>query len=226
MHNIIKTLLIFVFALLCSCSKSGMNTATKTISEETDSYSINCEIITADGKTEGINQFNELCNGEINQWVEDFKTRAERLTVAGSEKPCLQARNSIKLNNNKILSLVTEKYVYTNGLHGNTWWSAKNYDIKNDCLVRLPDLFIDDKYPEILAQRISELIENDSETYHDLWEEPTIDSNRNDKFYLDDKNLVIFYQPYELSYYARGVVEFPIPLEKIRGYIKPEYLPG
>ena len=42
-------------------------------------------------------------------------------------------------------------------------------------------------------------------------------------FYIQDDDLVIFFQPYDLSYYARGFVEFRLDLEDLSGYMKEEY---
>ena len=44
-----------------------------------------------------------------------------------------------------------------------------------------------------------------------------------EQFYLNGKNIVIVYPPYELSYYERGFVEIPLDLESMSGYLKPEY---
>ncbi|MBQ7975668.1 MAG: DUF3298 domain-containing protein [Clostridia bacterium] len=226
MHNSLKAALILIPCLLCSCGAStGLKTKTEAVSEETEAYSINCESLTVEGSSEGIALLNSLFSEELNEWTDNFTSRAAEITVPGSSSPCMQVRHIIKKNNSKIFSAVTEKYVYLNGLHGNTWVTAKNFDIEQDRILRLSDLFSDETYEHILTERITELIKNNPETYHDLWEEPIVDAAREDKFYLDEKNLVIFYEPYELSYYARGVVEFPIPTEKIRGYLKPEYLP-
>lgn len=228
MHHTLKTISsILALTFLCSCTVQNgkIKSRIENVSRETDAFSINGERIILDGSSEGIQKFNEDADNEITEWTEDFETRASQITVPGSSPPCLQIRQTIKRNSGGIFSIITEKYVYLSGFHGNTWWSAKTYDSSADKILKLSDLFCDDTYPKILNERMNELIENDSEAYHDLWEQPQIDSTREDKFYLDDKNLVIFFEPYELSYYARGVVEFPIPLEKIRGYINEEYLP-
>ena len=42
-------------------------------------------------------------------------------------------------------------------------------------------------------------------------------------FYIQDDDLVIFFQPYDLSYYARGFVEFRLDLEDLSGYMKEGY---
>ena len=60
--------------------------------------------------------------------------------------------------------------------------------------------------------------------YADIWEQPVIGEEQNECFYLTDDGLVIYYPPYELSYYARGFVEFVIPYSELYGYLKPEYV--
>jgi len=189
-------------------------------------YEINAEKLVIEGESEGTNSFNSIFEKEINDWKINFETRAENITVKGSSPPCLQIRQLVKQNNNRILSIITEKYVYLSGLHGNSWWSAKNFDTELDRQLLLDDIFSDQNYEKVLNEKMSEIIKEKPDEYHDLWEIPVINPGHKNNFYLTEKNLVIFFQPYELSYYARGVVEFEIPLEKIRGYIKKEYLPN
>lgn len=210
--------------MLSSCGSNKFNIQVSPVSYETDSYSINGENIKIPGDTEAISGLNTLFETETNDWIENFKSRVEISNIDQSNPPCLQIRHSIKQNSDTILSIVTEKYAYISGMHGNTWWSAKNYDVKNDKLLSLSDLFLDDGYIKILNEQIKNIITANEKEYHDLWKTPEIDRVREDRFYISNGNLCIFYEPYELSYYAKGVVEFHIPLEKIRGYIKPEYL--
>ena len=70
---------------------------------------------------------------------------------------------------------------------------------------------------------INERMSEHSEEYQELWEKPEIKPEHQTDFYLDGDSLVIFFQPYELSYYARGFVEFPLPLDELAGYMKEEY---
>lgn len=227
MHNSLKAALLLTVCFLCACSKNGgVSIKTENVSDDNNSYTINCESLKIEHNSEGGKLLNEIFSKELNEWIETFTSQALQIKVPGSSSPCLQVRHIVKNNNGKLLSIITEKYVYLTGLHGNTWVTSKNFDTEQDKVLMLKDLFSDKEYPDILNLRMEELIKNNPEIYHDLWEKPVIDGKRDDKFYLDGKNLVIFYEPYELSYYARGVVEFPIPLEKIRGYIKAEYLPS
>ena len=38
-----------------------------------------------------------------------------------------------------------------------------------------------------------------------------------------DEDLVIFFSPYELSYYAKGFIEFPVRMTELNGILKEEY---
>lgn len=226
MHNIVKSVCIAaVFLLLSGCGAKGkINYKTDDISLETEQYTINGEIITLGGSSDGISEFNENAESEAKLWQEDFESRVSSTSVFSETQPTLQFSSTVRLNRDGIISITSDKYVYVSALHGNTWKSARTYDSKYDKMLCLSDLFIDDNYADFLTERINDLISENTDEYHDLWEKPSIDKKREDKFYLDGKNLVIFFEPYELSYYARGVVEFPISLENLRGYIKEEYL--
>ncbi len=90
--------------------------------------------------------------------------------------------------------------------------------------VKLADLFADDGYVSTLNRMINEEMEKHSEEYKDLWAKPEIKTGTSDGFlYSRDDDLVIFFQPYDLSYYARGFVEFRLDLEDLSGYMKEEY---
>lgn len=224
MHNTLKLFILFVcFILITGCDNDEkIKYRIETIHQETDEYNINGEKIILEGESEGISVFNNDVDEEIKLWREDFLSRISN--NPGEDKPQLQFKQIVQNNENGILSIVTEKYTYISGLHGNTWRTARTYDKEKDSIIRLGDLFLEKNYHKILNEKISDIIENKPDTYHDLWEMPVVDEKCENNFYLDSGNVIIFYEPYELSYYARGVVEFSIPIEEIRGYIKEEYL--
>ena len=75
----------------------------------------------------------------------------------------------------------------------------------------------------MLNRMINEEMEKHSEEYKDLWAKPEIKQEHQTDFYIQDDDLVIFFQPYDLSYYARGFVEFRLDLEDLSGYMKEGY---
>ena len=46
----------------------------------------------------------------------------------------------------------------------------------------------------------------------------------NQKFYLDDSKIVIYFDLYEIAPYAAGIPEFPIITENIKNQLKEEYI--
>ena len=67
------------------------------------------------------------------------------------------------------------------------------------------------------------MIEENPDIYSELWEEPHITADNKNRFYMTDTELVIFFPPYELSYYAKGFVEFKIPLEELYDILDERY---
>lgn len=227
MHYFVKILFVVLLVLVTGGCDDGekIQYEISVIEQNTDDYSINGEKIMITGESGGVESFNAKISDEIARWREDFITRVSDLKNKGSVLPQLQFKNIVKFNEDGIFSVITEKYAYISGLHGNTWRTSVTYDSEGDKLLVLSDLFVDKNFYGILNERIEELIKENEEVYHDLWENPVVDEKREDKFYLEGDRLVIYYEPYELSYYARGVVEFPIEMESIRGYVREKYLP-
>ena len=126
-------------------------------------------------------------------------------------------------NKNDFISVVEERYIYTGGARGITVHIPVNIDVSGEKEVKLADLFADDGYVSTLNRMINEEMEKHSEEYKDLWAKPEIKQEHQTDFYIQDDDLVIFFQPYDLSYYARGFVEFRLDLEDLSGYMKEEY---
>lgn len=222
MHNFVKLFgIVFLCLLTCSCSENPGYTIEE-IKDETKDYRINAEKITF--ITDEAKSINQDIEKETLAYEEDFKTRVSDNKVTGFELPCMQITHKVYTKNDVLISTVCEKYVYISGVHGQIWWKARNFDIKNNSYLKLCDLFYDSEYKKIINNEMERMATEDTEKYHDLWEKPEIKNKDFENFYLTDKNLVIYFQPYELSFYAKGVVEFPIDPSVLRGYIKEEYL--
>lgn len=222
MHNFIKN---FVLVAFVSFMISGCNgeTGYKTheIELNTDTYTINAQSVQFEPFED--NPVNSDIELEIENWINDFEARVLENKIAPEELPNMQITQKIYTNNENILSMVTEKYAYIKGVHGNTWWSPKNYDIQNKKYICFDDLFYDSGYKKIVNQALTQMVEENTD-YQDLWEQPKVKDGKTDNFYITEENIVLFFEPYELSYYAKGVVEFPIEKEALRGYLKEEYL--
>lgn len=211
--------------LLCSCGSGSAKIKTSCKEYETDISSAHIELIHFSGLKDSA--FEDLINKTIAQDVDgaavSFDTMASDSTdkIRMGNKCVLEINQLVKNNSDDFISIIEEHYVYTGGAHGSTLWYPRNIDTLGGRIIKLSDLFKDDSYKTELNRLIDVILENKKDEYSDLWEHPSIHSE--DNFYIEDNKLVIFYQPYELSYYARGFVEFPIKLADIEGYLKDEY---
>lgn len=218
---------IIIVLCLCSCDLYGVRIVSDVNEYETDISAVKAEIISFSGFANA--EFEKSINSSISQSVETdvvaFETEAQenKDNVRMGNKSVLEIDWEEKYNNNDFISVVEEKYVYTGGAHGNTVRIPKNIDIAGGKEIKLSDLFNDTGYEYTLNRMINELVTENSEEYKDLWAKPEIKSSHQTDFYIEDNKLVIFFQPYDLSYYARGFVEFPLDLRELSGYMKEEY---
>ncbi len=173
----------------------------------------------------GTKEFNDEINSDYDEFSQEllnsFIDSSNNSAENRKGKSKLEMKNEIKYNKNGLFSAVGEIYKYTQGAYGVSDRRILNVDVTNSKVVFLEDIFIDDEYVELLNSKLEKLSKD--ATYSDLWDKPYITNKQNECFYFDDKGLVIFYPPYELSYYERGFVEFTIPYSELYGYLKPEY---
>lgn len=224
-----RRLWVMVLAALCLCSCSADNIRTeKSVKEyETDFSAVKAEIIQLSGLNDI--EFERSLNEEIEKKVEgdliafDSEAAKSNDKVRMGNKCVFEITWDEKYNKNDFLSIVEERYVYTGGAHGNTVRIPMNIDLQSQKQIKLADLFAEDGYENTLGRMINDIMQKQSEEYKDLWEKPEIKAENQTDFYIHDNKLVIFYQPYDLSYYARGFVEFELPLEELSGYMKEEY---
>lgn len=223
-----KVLISGALALcLCGCAVGGLRSDISVKEYETDFSTVHAEVIQFSGMKD--TELEKRINAETEQSVEsdiiafDSEAQSSMDNVRMGNKCVLEIKWEEKYNKNDFLSFVEEKYVYTGGAHGNTVRIPRNIDLATGKDIKLADLFSDSGYVTTLNRMINEILTEHSDEYSDLWAKPEIkDSNQTD-FYITDDDLVIFYQPYDLSYYARGFVEFPLDMGELSGYMKEEY---
>lgn len=220
-----SVLAALMLVLLCGCAGSGVKIQFTEREYETDTEYISIRIPSFSGIAD--NNFQDTLNNayeaDIEACLEHFYEESEKGSDSRTEKSRFEVTQEVCCNKNQFLSIVSEIYVYTDGLHGSSDRMAKNIDLKQNRVLQLSDLFLDDGYMTRLTEQVDTILQKNPEKYRDLWEKPVIGEAQQKFFYIKDGNLVLFYPPYELSYYARGFVEFEIPLENLDGYLKPEY---
>ncbi|WP_344912426.1 DUF3298 and DUF4163 domain-containing protein [Amphibacillus indicireducens] len=123
----------------------------------------------------------------------------------------------LKNNQRQVLSLSLSNYTYHyQAAHGMTFIKSLTFDLKNEQLCQLQDLFKPGSdYVEKLSNLIKQQIkQRDIPT---LTEFQAIKPNQD--FYIADKTVVIYFQLYEMTPYVYGFPMFPISVYDIQEII-------
>ncbi len=123
------------------------------------------------------------------------------------------------LNEKGLLSLRFEDYIYPElAAHGLTVVKAITLDLNDGYVYRFSDLFLPGSgyqivLDQIIARQIRERQIPMLTPFRGIGEE--------EEYYLRPDSLVLFYQLYEYTPYAFGILEFAIPYAEIAGVIDP-----
>lgn len=222
MHNFIKpcaaVTLAFTLLMLGGCSKT-ITTRTIDKSFETEKISASCQIPAYSGfSSESLEKaINEEIESVVTNHLNTFSKDAKKIGDASS----FLVENTEHINVEGFFSATVNISASVGKTKKNSFRLTKNIDTKKCLALNLCDLFADDSYIDMVNTRLAEVVDNNPEKYMGLWQKPQIIANQ--PFYIDGQNLVLYYPPYELSYYERGFVEIPLSLSDMSGYLKPEY---
>lgn len=127
----------------------------------------------------------------------------------------------------RVLSLRFDAYQYTGGIHGYGYAYGRSYDLASGSRITLD--FMSDRsvsFPDEAAWRVLELCQ--SEEYADGlfpdYEEYIGDVVNDQYFYLGEDGVVFLANPYVISSYADGILEFTLEYDSLEGVVKAEYL--
>lgn len=165
-----------------------------------------------------ITLINNTINNDILPKVEEAdKISKEYFDVPGQGNPTfpyeINSKYNITTNSNYIFSLYNDYYEFLGGAHGMTIRTSYTIDKEKESLLSLKDLFIlGYDYKDIINKDIKNQINKNPEIYFDSGSEFK-GINENQGFYIEDDNLVIYYQLYDIAPYVAGIPEFKIPLQ-------------
>lgn len=125
---------------------------------------------------------------------------------------------SLTYNKNDLLGISNSYWAYTGGAHGMYGVSLYLYDMLQERLITLDDIFVED-YQEPLQRIINrqlllDLNEDSTASMQSLgyWEESIPLTNN---FTIEENNMVFYYGPYEIAAYAAGPTIITIPLKSL-----------
>ncbi len=155
-------------------------------------------------------------NSSIISWTEDWIKEAKGVAKEFFEDGVpplnpyeLYARYKIT-NLERIISFYIDYYQFTGGAHGATIRKAHSVDINSGEKLTLKDLFEEGfDYKKIINDEITKQIEKEPEKYF-IGKDGFKGIDENTEFYINNGDLVIYYQQYEIAPYVFGIPEFNI----------------
>ncbi|WP_434799768.1 DUF3298 and DUF4163 domain-containing protein [Terrisporobacter vanillatitrophus] len=167
---------------------------------------------------EDILNFYEQSLKEAQSFLEDFELDESNFVADASYE--------VKKNTGNATSILIEYYKYSGGAHGYYEYVPYNIDLRNGDNLTLKDIFKTDvDYKEIIDKEIENQIkelgkkDKDLDKVYDFY-----GIKENQKFYLEDEKIVIYFDLYDIAPYAAGIPQFPIIVDNIKNQIKEEYL--
>ena len=134
----------------------------------------------------------------------------------------------VKKSNNKVLSMLIKYYKYSGGAHGTYEYIPYNVDLTSGGIFTLKDLFNENSnYKVVIEDEIKKQIiqlnkeQNLPKNSTQLYAFNEIKDNQ--KFYIVDDTIVIFFDLYDIAPYVAGIPEFPINKEIISNLLNNQY---
>lgn len=170
----------------------------------------------------------EVLNNEKQNYFKKTKQDFKEGYSSDFQKIWYQDSNmKIISNKNDILVIQYSSSGYLGGAHGFYGESYKNFDLKNNKVFQLTDIFKNLEkinWNDILMKKFNQL-DFDGEKKGDNKDILLVDKiPANNNFYFDEKNFTFVYNQYEIAPYAVGVVEIHVPFSELKPYLKQEFV--
>ena len=129
------------------------------------------------------------------------------------------------------VSVVAYSSVYLGGAHADNSQAAMNFDLTTGSLLSLSSIFKSECKEYILSKLLYRLSEMESSfmlfsgyetTVQEKFEQMPADMTQN--WYLTNQGVVFFYNPYEISPYASGVVSVELSYAELVGYLRDDFV--
>lgn len=211
---------------------------------EDDCLSVNLNYLVSSRPSKFADNFNKEIESQVVNFLLSNQTdslRIENVSVEDALKTFLNDYNNLKgyfpdiseyelilndsisFQNDKIVSIVSNRYSYTGGAHGIPSTVFMNFNVANGMLIQSDSLFSN-------RAKILEIAENQFKKQQNI----SPDESLNEKgFWFDDnvfhlpqnvgiteKHLILFYNPYEIAPYADGSFEVKIPINEVKDYLR------
>ncbi|MBE6063392.1 MAG: DUF3298 and DUF4163 domain-containing protein [Clostridium butyricum] len=215
---------IFPFYPQCMCKNSGIlvdkkiDISEKTVNKNLDYLKIDIKVpVFINGKDESnVENINNISKDIINR---AFKTENEIKEEFNNKETLLfpyeiKSVYTVTEKNDNIISLYNDYYEYFGGAHGSTIRNGYTIDRNNEKIIGLKDLFLDNyDYKDIINNKIREEIGKNTNDYF-YTSESFKGISDEQGFYINNGDIVVFFNQYEIAPYVAGIPEFKIPIKE------------
>ncbi len=174
-------------------------------------------------------KINDKIRNDIMAFYSSSKNEAKEYNKNFPENPNKFVANVdfyTKKNSDNMLSILLNYYKYSGGAHGYYEYKSYSIDMRSGEFLELKNLFKSNSdYKKVIDSEIRRQIESKAKSdpqYEGIYQFEGIKDNQ--KFYIQDDNLIIYFDLYEIAPYAAGIPEFPININIINHILKDEYI--
>ncbi len=166
----------------------------------------------------------------IDETVHDFKTAADPVVPEmrqqfGADSPT--ANYEIDIDAKYIKSVKTESivmtvYTYTGGAHGSSFYKTFTASISSKKILSLSDIIKTSEqtaFAEFVKKELKDWIPGSDSMGFFVEAITDLKFDSFTSWSIDDKNLTIYFDQYEIGPGAMGLVPFPISLDKIKSFL-------
>lgn len=206
-------------------NKESCNISSKKIEYKDDTIEMDMRIPLISGLKDKETEFkiNKIIENRAMDFKKDIENSAKEAKKENILTNSYQAILKFKISFNKgsILSLTMCFYEYTGGAHGLGYNESLNIDLNTGEEIYLKNLFdtkedykniIDDFIRDDMTKNSNKYYENASADFYGIIQEQP--------YYIEDNNIVIYFNPYEIAPYSEGIKEFRIPLKNFKYGLK------
>ena len=126
---------------------------------------------------------------------------------------------SIVAETSEYISIEMYEEGYSGGAHGWHYVWIDNYDIKTGKKLTLEDFLGDipnwQNKLERELKRLDEIRQKEDKGYYEVWSNQPMIADRDNTFFVENGNLHVLYNEYEIDSYAAGLIEFVIPISSL-----------
>lgn len=157
------------------------------------------------------------------QYFKDYRSEAKEM-MSEEEIPAFlnydrEISTEVLFNQDNLLSIATQTYVYSGGAHGNYGSSCATFDLAKKKKVKLGDVF-KPGHKKALTKILTQTAKNryQVENLQEVFFEKEVEPNEN--FFLTGKGICFNYVPYEIAAYAMGEVKIFVPFTELKTILK------